>query len=155
MRAVVQRVAGARVLAGGDTVGAIGPGLLAFLGVGPTDTDSTARGLAERLAHLRVFAGERDRMDRSVLDVHGGALVVSQFTLFADCRRGHRPSFTGAAPRDLADRLCTAVARALSDLGVAPVATGRFGARMVVDASGDGPVTVVVSMGDPGWDTAC
>ncbi len=155
MRAVVQRVSDARVLVSGEIVGAIGPWLLIVLGVAPSDTVATARQLAERLARLRVFPGAEGRMDRSLLDRGGGALVVSQFTLFADCRRGHRPSFTAAAAPELAQPLCATFGLALETLGIDPVAQGAFGAHMVVEARGDGPVTVVVSVGDGGWDTAC
>ncbi len=155
MRAVVQRVSRARVVVGDELAGSIGPGLLVFLGVAPTDTAELARALAARVAQLRVFPGARGRMDRSLLDRGGAALVVSQFTLFADCRRGHRPSFTGAAPASLAEPLCATFATALETLGVTPVGRGRFGAHMEVEAVGDGPVTLALSLGESGWDTAC
>jgi len=155
VRAVVQRVVQARVEVEGETVGAIETGLLIFLGIAATDTELVARELAERIARLRIFAGAGGRLDRSVLDRGGGALVVSQFTLFADARRGHRPNFSAAAPGAVAQPLCLAFATRLSELGVAPVATGRFGAQMVVAAVGDGPVTVVLSRHEAAWDTRC
>ncbi len=141
MRALLQRVTRAEVRAGGETVGAIGRGLVVFLGVGPADDDQAADGLARTVAELRIFADEEGRTNRSLLDVGGDALVVSQFTLFADTRRGRRPGFSGAAPPDLAERLYLGFAAALDELGV-PVATGRFGAAMAVELVNDGPFTI-------------
>jgi len=155
VRAVVQRVHSARVSVEGEVVGAIGPGLLIFLGVGPADDETAAEHLAQRLARLRIFADGQGRFNRCLLDVGGAACVVSQFTLFADARRGHRPSFHGAAPAPMAETLCTTVVAALRRLGVAEVATGRFGAHMTVAAEGDGPVTIVVSTAEEGWATDC
>ena len=141
MRALLQRVTRAEVRTGDETVGAIGRGLVVFLGVGPADDDPTADGLARTVAELRIFADDEGRTNRSLLDVGGNALVVSQFTLFADTRRGRRPGFSGAASPDLAERLYLRFAAALEELGV-PVATGRFGAAMAVELVNDGPFTI-------------
>ena len=141
MRALLQRVTRAEVRAGDETVGAIGRGLVVFLGVGPADDDQAADGLARTVAELRIFADEEGRTNRSVLDVGGDALVVSQFTLFADTSRGRRPGFSGAAPPDLAERLYLRFAAALGELGV-NVSKGRFGAAMAVELVNDGPFTI-------------
>ena len=141
MRALLQRVTRAEVRAGDETVGAIGRGLVVFLGVGPSDDDQAADGLARTVAELRIFADEEGRTNRSVLDVGGDALVVSQFTLFADTSRGRRPGFSGAAPPDLAERLYLRFAAALGELGV-NVSKGRFGAAMAVELVNDGPFTI-------------
>ena len=147
MRAVVQRVRSARVLVDGEPVGAIGRGVLAYVGVAEGDTDAEAAWLADKIAGLRIFASEQRPIDRSLLDVQGAALVVSQFTLLADTRRGRRPSFTGAAPPEVAEPLVDAVAEALRARGV-EVATGRFGAMMQVESTNDGPVTIVLDSAD-------
>lgn len=147
MRAVLQRVRAARVLVDGEVTGAIGPGMLAYVGVADGDTAAEAAWLADRIATLRVFAGEERAIDRSLLDVGGAALVVSQFTLLADTRRGRRPSFTGAAPPREAEPLVDAVAEGLRAQGV-EVATGRFGAMMQVESTNDGPVTIVLDSAD-------
>ena len=141
MRALLQRVTRAEVRVDDETVGAIGRGLLVFLGVGPADDDAAADGLARTVAELRIFADEEGRTNRSLLDVGGDALVVSQFTLFADTSRGRRPGFSGAAPADLAERLYLRFAAALRALGV-QVATGTFGAAMAVELVNDGPFTI-------------
>ena len=141
MRALLQRVTRAEVRVDDVTIGAIGRGVVVFLGVGPADDDSTADGLARTVADLRIFADAEGRTNRSLLDVGGNVLVVSQFTLFADTRRGRRPGFSGAAPPDLAERLYLRFAAALGDLGVT-VATGRFGAAMAVELVNDGPFTI-------------
>src|SRR6185436_15383905 len=125
----------------GEVVGEIGPGLVVLLGVGPDDTEAVADDLAREAAELRIFADDEGRTNRSLLDVGGDALVVSQFTLFADTRRGRRPGFSGAASPDLAERLYLRFAAALEELGV-PVATGRFGAAMAVELVNDGPFTI-------------
>ena len=143
MRAVVQRVAWARVLVEGETAGEIGPGLGVLLGVARGDAPAEAERLAGRVARLRVFEDERGRFDRSLLDVGGPALVVSQFTLIADTGKGNRPSFSEAAPPEQAEPLYERFGTALAELGV-PVATGRFGARMRVELANDGPVTIVL-----------
>lgn len=150
MRAVVQRVSRGSVRVGDEIVGNIGSGLAVFLGVGRDDTVATAERLAVRIAGLRIFADEQGRMNRNLIQAGGGALVVSQFTLYADASHGHRPSFLGAARPELAVPLCDAFAEALRGTG-ASVAVGRFGARMVVDLLNDGPVTIVLSSGEAGW----
>lgn len=147
MRAVLQRVHAARVLVDGEVVGAIERGVLVYLGVADGDTESEAAWLADRIAGLRIFASEDRPIDRSLLDVDGAALVVSQFTLLADTRRGRRPSFTGAAPPEVAEPLFEAVVNALREQGV-EVATGRFGAMMQVESTNDGPVTVILDSAD-------
>jgi D-tyrosyl-tRNA(Tyr) deacylase len=122
-------------------VGEIGPGLVVLLGVGPADTEATADELARMVAELRIFRDDAGRTNRSLLDTGGAALVVSQFTLYADTRRGRRPGFTGAAPPDVAERLYLGFAGALTRLGV-HTATGRFGAEMQVELVNDGPFTI-------------
>lgn len=148
MRAVVQRVSRASVSwteeSGESRTNAIGPGLLVLVGVAPEDTDETGRRLARKVANLRIFEDDRGRFDRTLLETGGEALVVSQFTLFADARRGRRPAFTGAAPPALAQPLCDAFAEALREAGPV-VRTGRFGAHMTVELVNDGPVTLVLS----------
>lgn len=149
MRALVQRVAFARVTvsaktgggAGRETVGEIGPGLLVFLGVGHGDGEREAEGLAAKLARLRIFGDAAGKMNLSVKEAGNAALVVSQFTLYADLSRGNRPSYTGAAPPEGAERLYLHFAEALRGHGL-EVATGRFGADMQVSLLNDGPVTV-------------
>ena len=143
MRAVVQRVSGARVTVEGREVGAIGPGLLALIGVGHDDRERDARWIAGKLAGLRVFEDDSGKMNRSVLDVGGAVLVVSQFTLLGDCRKGRRPSFVAAAPPAHAGPLVTRVADELVSLGVS-VSCGEFGAHMAVGLTNDGPVTLVI-----------
>ena len=125
----------------GAVVGSIGDGLVVLLGVGPDDTDATADDLARRTAELRIFRDAEGRTNRSLLETGGSALVVSQFTLYADTRRGRRPGFTGAAPPELAERLWRRFAGALGSLGVT-VATGEFGAEMEVELVNDGPFTL-------------
>ena len=143
MRAVVQRVSGARVLVGDEVVGEVGGGLCVLLGVATTDDEAIAERLAGKVARLRIFENEEGKFDRSVVDVHGGALVVSQFTLLADTAKGNRPSFTGAAPPEQAERLYEGFCEALQGHGL-DVARGRFGARMSVEIANDGPVTIVL-----------
>lgn len=142
MRALIQRVTHASVTVQGDRVGVIGHGSVILLGVGDGDTTRQADLLAEKIAHLRVFNDEQGKFNRSLLDVGGGALVVSQFTLYADARRGRRPSFTGAARPQVAAPLCDHFVQKLRSLGVSPVATGVFGAAMHVKIHNDGPVTI-------------
>jgi D-tyrosyl-tRNA(Tyr) deacylase len=143
MRAVVQRVSQASVKVGDEVVGAIGQGLLILLGIGVGDSEAEARLLAEKTANLRIFADEEGRFNRSLLDIGGEALVVSQFTLYADTRRGRRPSFSDAAPPEIAAPLVDVFAGELRRLGVA-VSTGRFGAMMRVALVNDGPVTILL-----------
>ncbi|MGH3051199.1 MAG: D-aminoacyl-tRNA deacylase [Gaiellaceae bacterium] len=143
MRAVVQRVSEARVRVDGEVVGEIGTGLCILLGVARGDSEDDGVRLAAKLARLRVFPDEDGRFDRSLVDVGGAALVVSQFTLLADTARGNRPSFTDAAPSEDAEPLYERVCGELEELGV-EVARGRFGARMAVELVNDGPVTIVL-----------
>jgi len=143
MRAVVQRVARASVDVEGERVAAIGRGLLVLLGVARGDGEAEARRLAQKTAELRIFPDQEGRFNLSLLDVGGEALVVSQFTLLADVRRGRRPSFQEAAPPEEAAPLVEAFARHLRELGV-PTQTGRFGAYMQVALLNDGPVTIVL-----------
>ncbi len=141
MRAVLQRTTGATVRVGDEVVARVGHGLVILLGVGPADDEAVADALARRVAELRIFRDEEGRTNWSLLDVEGQALVVSQFTLFADTRRGRRPGFTGAAPPDQAERLYQRFASSMTDLGVR-VETGRFGAEMALELVNDGPFTV-------------
>jgi D-aminoacyl-tRNA deacylase len=145
VRAVVQRVSAARVVVAGETVGEIGPGLGVLLGVARDDREEDGERLAARIARLRIFENEEGRFDRSLLDVGGEALVVSQFTLIADTTKGNRPSFTGAAPPERAEPLYERFCGVLRDLGVR-VETGAFGARMKVELVNDGPVTIVLDV---------
>lgn len=151
MRAVVQRVAHAQVRVDGEVVGGIGRGLCVLLGAGPDDDEATARRLAERIATLRIHADDAGRMNRDLAAVGGEVLVVSQFTLYADTSRGHRPSFLGAGPPELGRRLCDAFCAALRGRGL-HVAEGVFGAHMQVALENDGPVTLVLSSGEAAWD---
>ncbi len=143
MKAVVQRVSRARVRAGEEVTGEIGSGLCVLLGVARGDDGSAADRLAANVAQLRIFENDEGRFDRSLLDVHGEALVVSQFTLIADTAKGNRPSFGDAAPPEEAEPLYEAFCEALRGFGV-DVATGSFGARMAVEIVNDGPVTIVL-----------
>jgi D-tyrosyl-tRNA(Tyr) deacylase len=147
VRAVVQRVASARVVVDGEVVGEIGAGLCVLLGVARTDGEEEPERLAGRIARLRVFENDQGRFDRSLLDVGGEALVVSQFTLIADSKRqkGTRPDFSDAAPRERAEPLYEAFCAALRDCGV-QLETGMFGSRMVVEIANDGPVTIVLDV---------
>jgi D-tyrosyl-tRNA(Tyr) deacylase len=142
MRAVVQRVERARSTPGG----AIGAGLCVLLGVASGDDEAAADRLAGKVARLRIFEGDDGKFDRSLLDTGGAALVVSQFTLIADTRKGNRPSFAEAARPEVAEQLYERFAAALRGLGV-PVETGVFGARMAVELVNDGPVTIVLESG--------
>jgi D-tyrosyl-tRNA(Tyr) deacylase len=147
VRAILQRTTGATVRVEDEVVGAIGPGLVVLLGVGPSDTEAVADDLARKAVELRIFRDEEGRTNRSLLEVGGGALVISQFTLFADTRRGRRPGFTGAASPELAERLYLRFASVVRDYGVV-VATGRFGAEMAVDLVNDGPFTIWLDTDD-------
>ena len=143
MRAVAQRVSSASVVVDGEEVGAIGPGLLVYLGAGEDDGDKDVAYVANKLAGLRVFEDDEGRMSRSVQDVGGEVLVISQFTLFGDVRRGRRPSFDGAAPPDEANALYEKLVADLRERGLT-VATGRFRAMMDVHATVAGPVTILI-----------
>lgn len=141
MRAVVQRVTRASVAVNGQTAAAIGPGLLVLLGIGPGDAEKTARALAGKLSRLRIFEDEAGKMNRSVGDIGGAVLIVSQFTLYGDARKGNRPSFTGAARPEQAEPLCGQVVAGLEAAGL-ETASGVFGAHMQVELINDGPVTL-------------
>jgi D-tyrosyl-tRNA(Tyr) deacylase len=143
MRAVVQRVSSASVTVDGRVSGAIGAGLLVLVGVGPLDTGADVAWMSEKLRTLRVFEDEAGKMNRSVEDVGGRLLVVSQFTLYGDCRKGRRPSFDGAAPPELGGRMYDALVEALRASGLR-VETGVFGAAMQVGLVNDGPVTLLL-----------
>jgi D-aminoacyl-tRNA deacylase len=143
MRAVVQRVLEAAVRIAGEEVGRIGAGLLVFLGVGQGDRLEDVDFLVEKVVHLRVFPDLDDKMNRSLLDIGGGVLVVSQFTLWGDCRKGRRPSFAGAAPPDHARSLYEAFVKKLRDYPI-PVETGKFQEMMAVHLINDGPVTLLL-----------
>ena len=141
MRALVQRVTEARVSVGGAVIGETGPGLMILVCAMAEDGEAEALKLAAKIARLRIFRDDAGRMNRSVLDVAGSALVISQFTLAADTSRGNRPGFSAAAPPETGEALYQRFAAALQSEGV-PVATGRFGADMAVSLVNDGPVTI-------------
>ena len=143
MRILLQRVSQASVSVGDQTIAQIGPGLVLLVGVGPSDLVDQARYLAEKIAHLRIFEDQAGKMNRSLLDVGGEAIVVSQFTLFADTRKGRRPSFTAAAQPQVAQPLVEQFAAYLSNLGI-PTQSGEFGAHMLVEIANDGPVTIIL-----------
>ncbi|MFM2420384.1 MAG: hypothetical protein RL385_5107 [Pseudomonadota bacterium] len=143
MRAVVQRVRAARVDVHGETVGSIAQGVLVYLGVGAADAPADALHMAKKIATLRIFEDDQGKMNRAVEDVGRSVLVVSQFTLFGDVRKGRRPSFAAAAPPETAEPLYQAVCTALRDMGLL-VQQGRFRADMAVHAEVDGPVTILV-----------
>jgi D-tyrosyl-tRNA(Tyr) deacylase len=142
VRALLQRVSRAAVRVEAETVASIGPGLLVLLGVGHADGDAVADSLARRVTELRIFEDDDGRTNRSILDVGGSALVVSQFTLYADTSRGRRPGFTDAADPATADRLYQRFASALRESGVPEVKTGRFGAEMDIELVNAGPFTI-------------
>lgn len=143
MRAVLTRVKSASVAIDGETVGSIGQGFLILLGVGPEDTEETARFLAEKALKLRVFEDENGKMNLGLEQVGGQVLVVSQFTLYGNCRKGRRPSFTEAAPPELGKRLYEYFLECCTQLGYAPQ-HGEFGADMKVTSVNDGPVTLIL-----------
>jgi D-aminoacyl-tRNA deacylase len=145
MRAVVQRASRGQVTVDGEVVGVMdpAPGLVILVGVGPGDGEGQARLLADKIAGLRIFADDAGKINRSILEVGGGVLVISQFTLYADVRRGRRPGFTSAAPPDVAEPLVARFAELLRAHGV-PVQTGRFGADMAVELVNDGPFTLAL-----------
>ena len=142
MRALLQRAAHASVAVDGRVIGSIGPGLVVLLGVGRDDDSATVDALARRVTELRIFRDDEGRTNRSLLDVGGAALVVSQFTLYADTARGRRPGFTDAADPALAERLYLRFAERLRAEGVGDVQTGAFGAEMAVELVNDGPFTI-------------
>ncbi len=142
MRAVIQRVSSAGVEAEGCVAGRIGQGLMILLGVHEEDGEAQARFLAGKIVQLRIFTDSQDKLNLSLLDVGGGALVVSNFTLYADCKKGRRPSYVEAARPEKADSLYRYFVRCLGEAGVSPVETGVFGAHMLVSIANDGPVTI-------------
>ena len=144
MRALLQRVGRASVSVGGEPISQIAAGLLVFLGIKIGDTLTEARWLAQKLANLRIFEDAQGKFNLALVDVEGEALVVSQFTLYADARRGRRPSFSQAASPDVAAPLVDSFCDLLRELGVRRVESGRFGAHMVVEIVNDGPVTIML-----------
>ena len=143
MKALVQRVGYARVKVAGETVGEIGAGLLILLGIGMPDTEKEAAFVADKCANLRIFEDDAGKMNRSLLDTGGAALVISQFTLYGDASHGRRPSFSAAAPPEPAERLYLECVELMKNAG-GPVETGRFRAEMAVELCNDGPVTIMV-----------
>lgn len=143
MKACIQRVSRAQVMIDGQVVGQIGPGMLVLLGVAAGDRPADAQALATKVAGLRIFEDDEGKMNRSLAEVGGAMLVVSQFTLLADCRKGRRPSFTDAAPPEQAAELYQAFVAAVQAEGI-PVATGRFRQHMEVELVNDGPVTLIL-----------
>jgi len=143
MRSVLQRVSSGKVSVDGQVIARIGPGLVILLGIAPADGEVQARTLVEKIAHLRIFEDEAGKMNRSLLDTGGEAIVVSQFTLYADTRKGRRPSFTDAALPETARPLVERFTALLGELGVR-TQTGEFGEHMLVEIANDGPVTIVL-----------
>jgi D-aminoacyl-tRNA deacylase len=143
MRAVIQRVKKGSVEIGGRRVADIGQGMVILLGIGPQDDEEKARAMARKIAMMRIFGDEQGKINLSLLDMCGEAIVVSQFTLYADTRKGNRPSFTDAAPPDLARPLVDRFVDFLKENGV-PTQTGEFGAEMLVNIENDGPVTILL-----------
>jgi D-aminoacyl-tRNA deacylase len=141
VRILIQRVSHGKVSVAGQAVAEIGSGMVVLVGVGPQDGEDQTRYLAEKAANLRIFEDDQGKINLSLLDVHGEALVVSQFTLYADARKGRRPSFTAAAAPDLARPLVEKFAALLAEQGVA-TQMGVFGAHMLVEIANDGPVTI-------------
>ena len=144
MRAVIQRVREGRVLVDGETMGEIGHGLVILLGAGEGDTQAEVDRLAGKIATLRIFSDSQGKTNLSILDVDGEALVISQFTLYADCRKGRRPSFIHAALPDVASPLVDSFAERLRQAGIRRVETGEFGATMLVEIHNDGPFTIIL-----------
>lgn len=144
MRAIIQRVKRGAVSVDGEITGSVDTGLVVLIGATHRDTKAEAQKLARKTAHLRIFEDEAGNMNLSVLDVGAGILVVSQFTLYADCKRGRRPSFTEAAPPEVAEPLIEHFVGALREAGVARVETGVFRAYMLVEIHNDGPVTIIL-----------
>ena len=141
MRVILQRVRHSRVSVNERSVAEIGPGLVILLGIAPHDSEEQAHYLAEKIANLRIFEDNQGKINRSLLEIGGEALVVSQFTLYADTHKGRRPSFTGAAPPEIARPMIERFAGLLNALGI-PTQTGEFGAHMLVEIANDGPVTI-------------
>ena len=143
MLAVVQRVSSSEVLVGGKIVGQIGYGLLVLLGVSRSDVEKDADYLSDKIVHLRIFEDDNGKMNRSLIETGGDIMVVSQFTLLGDCRKGRRPSFVEAAPPERAEKLYNYFVDQLKSRGI-PVATGQFQAKMAVSLVNDGPVTLIL-----------
>ncbi|MEN6334223.1 MAG: D-aminoacyl-tRNA deacylase [Phycisphaerales bacterium] len=143
MRAVIQRVTEAKVEVDGKIIGQVGKGLLVYLGVGKEDTETDVQFMAEKLANLRIFSDEAGKMNRSVIDIGGGVLLVSQFTLYGDCRKGRRPGFDAAGEPGIGERLYEKVGELIAAEGI-PVEKGSFGAHMHVTSVNDGPVTFLL-----------
>ena len=143
MRVVIQRVSSGSVTVEGEKISEIGSGLVILLGIGPHDRGERARYLADKIANLRIFEDQNGKMNLSLLDIGGEALIVSQFTLYADTRKGRRPSFTAAAYPDIANPLVEQFTDLFRSLGV-PVQTGKFGTHMLVEIQNDGPVTIIM-----------
>ena len=141
MRVVIQRVKSGSVSVSGNIIAKIFSGVVILLGIGPNDTDEQAKYLSSKIANLRIFADQAGKTNLSLLDVNGEAIVVSQFTLYADTRKGRRPSFIGAAQPEIAEPLVTRFAEFLEQAGV-PTQVGEFGAEMLVEIANDGPVTI-------------
>jgi D-tyrosyl-tRNA(Tyr) deacylase len=148
MRAVIQRVKRGAVSVDGKTTGTVDTGLVVLIGATHKDTEAEAQKLAHKTANLRIFEDDAGKMNLSALDVGAGILVVSQFTLYADCRRGRRPSFTEAAPPEVAEPLIEHFVGALREAGIARVETGVFRAYMLVEIHNDGPVTIILDTDD-------
>ena len=148
MRAVIQRVSRASVTVDGNVIGAIERGLLVFLGVGKEDTQKDIDFIADKIANLRIFECDEDKMNLSVSDIGGAVLLISQFTLFGDCRKGRRPDFTAAGPPDMAKNLYEQTIAAVKAKAV-PVQTGVFAAHMDIDCLNDGPVTLILDSSKP------
>lgn len=144
MRVVVQRCLEASVSTDGSIVGQIDQGLLVLLGIGPTDAEREVQWMCKKLSQLRIFEDEQGKMNKSLLEVKGAVLVVSQFTLYGNCRKGRRPSFAGAGHPSMAEPLVERFCTVLSDMGVENVESGRFGADMKVSLINDGPVTLII-----------
>lgn len=147
MRACIQRVSKARVIVEDEVVGEIGRGLLVLLGVSNTDTDTETRWMAEKITGLRIFDDPDGKMNLSLADVGGSMLVVSQFTLYGDCRKGRRPSFIDAAPPEMAEAMYEKFVAQVAAAGI-PTATGRFRTTMAVELTNDGPVTIWIDTED-------
>lgn len=147
MRACIQRVSEAHVTVDGAETGRIARGLVVLLGIGHDDGEAEVNWLAEKVVGLRIFEDDAGKMNRSLAEVGGGILVISQFTLFGDCRRGRRPSFTDAAPPELAERLYKSLVDAIRRAGI-PVGTGQFREHMLVSLTNDGPVTLWIDTAD-------
>jgi len=148
MRAVIQRVKSASCIVDGSITGKINEGFMILLGVGMGDTQAEADILASKIAFMRIFCDENDKMNLSLLDIQGGALVISQFTLYADCKKGRRPSFFDAANPEEANELYEYFCKKLSDNGVKQIEKGIFGADMTLDPICDGPVTIILDTDD-------